>query len=407
MSLGKSLGIGRHTGIRLTWEDQAPPLRFGSAGPSWKGWGAALDRLYRQVLESVAPEVQEAHYTCKLLRRLESLCLSSLVRVDGQVQDLTGLFDWLLISSLNAEFRRLVAIYERCLEPIVVRQFHGDERRQLERSLTSLIVLRLLGVPYRSGCPVSAGEGENLLSSLHVLCGGTGLMTWKEDSKPVYVVEADHQRFVEWVVERVTSFLGRNDWDKVVSDALWSAMFPVPECGTRHERELRPTWSQSHPILLSGTAFLEQGAVLVRRSDLGEWVLVFESPREMDRGRRVHRVMTALPRGISPGQVWIWVPTQPLRDEQGQITCHMATARALRQALCASAGEMDERLIRKLRREYVRTSTPALTGIVDCYRQGMVVADKGIWEPSNHTGSLVDLIGELVAWAGPEENGSE
>jgi len=272
----------------------------------------------------------------------------------------------------------------------------------LEKVLKSLIMLRLLEVPYRPGCPISAAEeGESLLASLYILCKGMGLMVLSEGGNPVYVVETDHGRFVEWIIARMTGLLGRNDRDKTVSDALWSALFPIPECGTRPERALSPTLPQSYPIQLSGNAFPGREAVLVRCPGLGEWVLVFESLWEMDRGGRVHRVVRVLPEGISPDQVWIWIPRRPSQPEAGQIASYMATARALRQVLSQeSAGEMDEWTARALKRQYLQASTPALEGIVDCYRQGEVVTDIDTWRLDDHADSLVHLIERLVAWVG-------
>ena len=92
-----------------------------------------------------------------------------------RTQDLAELFDRLLTSSTDPEFQRLAGIYERHLEPMVVRHYRRNRRRRLERSLKALVVLRLLDVPYRSGCPISTGAEKNLLSSLSVHCRGAGL----------------------------------------------------------------------------------------------------------------------------------------------------------------------------------------------------------------------------------------
>jgi len=311
----------------------------------------------------------------------------------------------LLTSSTDPEFRRLAAIYERRLERVVVRHYRRNRRRRLERSLKALIVLRLLDVPYRSGCPISTGAEKNLLSSLSVHCGGAGLMAWTEGGAPVYVVETDRERFVDWIVGRTTAFLGRDDRDKVLSDALWATLFATP--GRDVGQDLPPSGAQTsdgcrtRSLLLSGDAFAGREAVVVQRPGVGRWVLVFESPWETDRGRRVRQVMKALPDGIGPGRVWIWVPRQPLPREDEDITLHMATSRALREV---TSGERADGttcgwLLRALQRLYLGASAPALEAIVACYREGTVVTDRGTWRPLERAQPLVHLVGEFGAWA--------
>jgi len=360
----------------------------------------ALSKLRRQVLDSLDPEVQETRWACRALGELRSLYRASVAQSaqpDGRVQDLAGVFDRLRTSWTSPELRRLAAIYEQHLKPVIELHFYGSERGQLKKALKVLMMLRLLEVPYRPGSPLpSAVEADSLLASLHVLCGGVGLMRWREGDRPVYVVEADRGRFVEWVVARTTGLLGRQDRDKGVSDALWSTLFPIAECGARQERYLPPGQSGGGPVQLCGGAFPGREAVLIRRPGRGAWVLVFESPWEMDRGRRVHQAMRALPPHLSPGQVLIWMPRRPLRREAEQITCYIAAGRALRQALSQEgAGEV----VCALQRSYLWASGPALEGIVDGYRDGRVIADGGTWRPGDHANSLVHLIGELVAKA--------
>jgi hypothetical protein len=396
-----SLGVDQRVHQWPTWGDHGRPLRLGSASASMGGWSTAFDRLCQQAVQCAAPGVQEVRRICESVRELRSICLDSLAETRTQARDLAELFDQLLISSTDPEFRRLAAIHKRYLEPVITRHFDGSQRQQLERSLKTLIVLRLLRVPYRSGCPISAGEEESLLSSLYVLCRGAGLMVWDEGSNPVYVVETDHERFVEWIITRMTAFLGRNDRDKAMSDALWSTMFSCADRGGG--QGLSPAGSQARLLLLSGGGFSGREAVLVQWPGAGEWVLVFESPWEADRGRRVHQVMMTLPGGILPSQVWIWVPRQPSPSEEERITCYMATARALRQTLSGeNAEETGGWLVHALQHPYLRASPPALKATIDCYRQGTVITDRGAWRPGEHTGSLVHLVGKLVAWASRE-----
>ena len=211
------------------------------------------------------------------------------------------------------------------------------------------------------------------------------------------VVGADPDWFVEWAIARMAAYLGRADRDKAVSDALWATLFCTPERGTGPE--FLPDGSQQHRLTLSGDVFPGREAVLVRWPGVAEWVLVFESPWEADRGGRLQRVMRALPGGIDSCQVWIWVPREPSPHEADRITYYMAAARVLRNAFSEEgADQTGGWLIRALQEPYLGASRPALEAIIACYRQGMVVTDGGTWRPGQHTDSLADLVGDLVAW---------
>ena len=397
------MSLGAHHSARLwpAWKYLRRPLRSANASGAREGWSTNLDRLCQQVVQNVAPGVQAAPWVCQSVGALRSLYLDFSAQTWEQAHDLAELFDQLRIAGANPEFGRLAAIYERYLEPVVVPYFDGSRRRYLEKSLKTLIVLRWLGVPYRSGCPISAEKHKSLLSSLYVLCGGAGLMVWDEEISPVYVVETDQDRFVEWIVARMAAFLGRSDRDKSVSDALWSTLFSTPELGS--ERELASAGSPSHSLRLSGDVFSGREAVLVQSPGAGARVLVFESPWEADQGRRVHRVMKAWPEEIPSCPVWIWVPRRLSPHEQERITRYMAIARALRGTVSGeNPDETGEWLVRALRRPYLGASTSALKAIIDCYRQGTVVTDRGAWQPGERTDSLVHLIGDLATWASHE-----
>ena len=381
---------------RLRVADRRAPMSLG------KTKDGTFDSLCRQVLDSIDPKVQETWQVCQTLGRLKSLCSTTLSQVDEGVRDLAGLFDRLCVSRVPVEFSRWADIYGRCLEPLVALHFRGGDRERLGKSLKSLIILRLLWASYQSGCPSSSGgEEAALLATLHARCKGMGLMVWNEGAGPVYVVETERSQFVEWVITRMSSFLGRTERDKAVSDALWSMLFPTAECGLRQERALPTASLQPCPGLVSGSAFPGREGVGVRCPGQDERVLVFESPWEMDTGRRVHRALKDLPAGVPVERVWIWVPKRPSRRETEQVTCYMAAGRALRELLCQeSAGEVVDRwLVRALRRRYVRASMPALRAIVECYRQGMVVAGEGTWRPEDHEGSMECLIRGLLTWA--------
>ena len=71
----------------------------------------------------------------------------------------------------------------------------------------------------------------------------------------------------------------------------------------------------------------------------------------------------------------------------------------LRNTKHAPRTTVDRWLVRALRRRYVRASMPALRAIVECYRQGMVVAGEGTWRPEDHEGSMECLIRGLLTWA--------
>ena len=58
-------------------------------------------------------------------------------------------------------------------------------------------------------------------------------------------------------------------------------------------------------------------------------------------------------------------------------------------------------MVRALQRTYLEASTPALKAVLNCYQEGEVVTDKGIWRPGGRADSLIQCMGELVAWAGP------
>jgi len=359
-------------------------------------------RLRQQILDSADPETQTAQWTCRALGELRALCAASSVRLDDHIRDLAELFDRLLASSPDPEFRRQATIYSHRLEPAIQHYFAPDEQEHLRKALKTIIVLRLLGVPYRAGCPTPAeGKAERLLASLYGLCGGAGLMVWDGEGAPVYVVETAPEQFVEWVVARSACFLGRDERDKTVSDAVWSALFPVAGHDAQPERELLPTGRQTCSTCLSGNTFPGREAVRIRCPDQDEYVLIFESLWEADRGRRVHRGVRALAGKFPMERVGIWIPGRPTPQDEELIVCYMATAQAMRRVFSCGGGRENERwLVRALQGQYLQVSRLALAVILKCYRHGMVVTDRGIWRPGNAVGSLVHLIGDLVTWSG-------
>lgn len=377
-------GTGQGSSSSSVWQNgqSASPQKCVSA--SRKGRRLAFDKLCREVLQNVSGEVTDEEAIRRSVGRLDELhCCCH-----RQVDNLSDLLDGLRATAGHPEFQRLVAILDRRLYPIVRQHFQGDEREVLERRLKELVLLRVLEVPYRTG-----SKAKELLASLHHVCGGDGLMVWRwNGDEPVYVVEREVEGFVEWLLARTMAFLGRRERDKALSDALWATL----SIGKQSVLEETTFEIQMAP-------FAEGDAVLINHRELGRRVLVFESPWEGERGRRTHRVVRQLPEGMTPDQVWIWLPTVPDPEGDLQITCYMALARALRGAKEGEKGALST----LVGEAYLGASVSALRAIAGCYRRGRVVTDQRTWRPNGHRGDLVSLLKHLITWAMEEKSSAD
>lgn len=355
------------------------------ASTSGKRRRLAFDKLRREVLQHAARGVKRQETICRSIHRLEAMHRS----YPGLIDKLDDLFNQLQTDQSDPEFGRLATILSERLNPIIRHRFREDEQRLLRRTLRRLIVLRILGLPYRSGSPISLARANGLLASLHRLCAGDGLMVWRgTDDEPVYVVERDTDRFIDWLVTRMIAFLGQWERDKALSDALWTTL--TLGKGTRVEDvtfkvEMIPS---------------TQGqAVLVRHQTLGKRVLVFESPWEEEQGCRVHRVVRRLPQDVTWDQIWVWLPASPESEEDLYINRYAALARAVRE----TGGREPNAIRSRLSQLYVASSASALRAIVGCYRRGVVVTKQGTWRPDGRREPLAAAIGHLVAWRMEEE----
>jgi hypothetical protein len=339
----------------------------------------AFDRLRQEALAFVSEQVEKHVAVCRVVRRLETLDRSCPIPVEY----LSDLFDALRGTAADPTFNRQVVILEHRLGPIIRQHFPADDQVVLKRALKTLVVLRTLGVPYRTAPAVDR------LAALHRLCEGDGLMAWHgRGDAPVYVVERDVERFVDWLLARQIAFLGRREREKALSDTLWSAL--VTE---------KPTTVGETLIGIEAAPFAEREAVLVQHPTLGQRVVVCESLWPVDRGQRLHRVLQRLPAGIPLDHVWIWLPASPDPEEVQRMTCYMALARTLREA----DEEDREAALSVMRESYPSTSALALRAIVGCYRRGRVVTERGVWRPNGYQGSLVSLTRHLFAWASGEK----
>ncbi len=355
------------------------------------------DVVRRQIWQSMAPGVREAGLKCRVLARLRKLWHVSPRPMGCQPWHLAALFDQLTTDN-DAKIERLTGIYRQYLEPLLVHHFNGDERERLKSILKSLVILRSLGIPYRAGCPIPIVDGDRLLASLHRRCGGIGLMTWREvdERRPVYVVEADADRFLGWITGRMTAFVGVADREKATLDAVWSVLFSTPDRGIQLTRELSPGGPQASSAWLHGDAFPAREAVLIRCPDLGAKVLVFESPWVRgNRGLGVDRALGALPPACSARDVWVWHPRRLTSRPREHVTCYLALGRALRRSSPRQSPETT--LFDALRDHYLQASVLALQEIVDCYRYGIIETDGGAWKPRGE--SLLHVVEGLVTWA--------
>lgn len=341
----------------------------------------AFDRLHQEVLGNVSEAVKEQGAICHSVRRLWALCGSCPRPVDS----LGDLFEFLRASGGYPAFDRLAAIIDHRLAPIIQRHFPTEERAVLEEALRVLVILRILGVPYRPGSPIPSVTAEELLDVLHRLCAGEGLMVWREvDDEPVYVVETAPEQFAEWLLARQVAFLGHREREKALSDALWAAL-ATDDLVAVTEASIR----------IEAGPFARREAVMVQHPTLGERVIVFESPWKEDQGRRARRVLKRLPEGVPSDHVWIWLPASPDPEEAQWMMCYMALGRALREADEEDRGAA----LSVMRESYPSASALALRAIAGCYRRGRVVTERGVWRPNGYQGSLVSLTRHLIAWA--------
>lgn len=375
------IGARQRTEADSAWQEGQPASPRKRTRASDQGRRLAFDRLYQEMLENVSEQVEKREPVCRAVRRLWMICRSC----PDSIEHLSDLFDVLRASEERPEFDRLATILDQRLAPLIRRHFREDEQVLLERTLKTLVVLRTLGLPYRPKSPIPWAEADDLLAALERLCDEDGLMTWcGSDGEPVYVVERDVERFVDWLIARLIAFLGPGEREKALSDALWSTL------ATEEQTSLGGA-----TIEIGVATFAGKEAVLVQHPELGTRVLVFESLWKEDRGRRTRRVLSRLPVGIPLEHVWIWVPASLNPEGSEQVTCYVALARALREI----GDEAQEAVVSRMSGLYLRTCAPALRTIVDGYRRGKLVTERGTWRPDGQPGSFVSVIRQGVAWA--------
>ena len=253
--------------------------------------------LNRDLSSYLDEKVVEHHWRCRLPRRFHALLAQPEVcscRVTGSLAEL---FDCLSARAENRRLKQLGNIYHRRLLPLIGRYFEARARAQLEESLKTLMLFQYLDMPYRGydmgRDPTSSGV---LMMKLHMLCGGRGLMTWREDATVLFAIEGDRERFVTWVMGRMCCFEDRDARCKVLSDALWSTLFAEAHNDTLDERCV---WMESgRSFSISGAQFPTRDAISIHIRGNGSDVphtVVFESPWMQDRGCRLQRTLRALP----------------------------------------------------------------------------------------------------------------
>lgn len=358
-------------------QSASPPKCESASG---KGRRLAFDKLRREILQHAARGVKRRETICRSIRRLEAMHRSC----PGVIDNLDDLFDQFHAAQSDPDFGRLATILNKRLNPIIRHHFREDEQRVLQRALRRLIVLRILGLPYRSESPISLARANGLLASLHRLCNEDGLMVWRgAEGEPIYVVERDTDRFIDWLVTRMIAFLSQWERDKALSDALWTTL--TLGKGARVE---------GVTFKVEMTPSTEGQAALICHQVLGKRVLVFESPWKEEQGYRVHRVVRRLPQDVDWAQIWVWLPASPEPEEDLYINRYAALARALRES-----GSQESNAIKsRLSQLYVASSASALRAIIRCYRQGEVITDRGTWRPDRRRESLVAAITQLVTW---------
>ncbi len=340
--------------------------------------------LNRDLSSYLDEKVVEHHWRCRLPRRFHALLAQPEVcscRVTGSLAEL---FDCLSARAENRRLKQLGNIYHRRLLPLIGRYFEARARAQLEESLKTLMLFQYLDMPYRGydmgRDPTSSGV---LMMKLHMLCGGRGLMTWREDATVLFAIEGDRERFVTWVMGRMCCFEDRDARCKVLSDALWSTLFAEAHNDTLDERCV---WMESgRSSSISGAQFPTRDAISIHIRGNGSDVphtVVFESPWMQDRGCRLQRTLRALPHQASTSHISVWEPHPLDADARARLQRHLAAGKALRYALEQQRlGFQRPWLVHALHRTYSETAPDALHLLIESYRQGRVVTDTEVLRP--------------------------
>lgn len=339
------------------------------------------------------------HWRCHLPRRFHALLARPEVCSCRGAESLAELFDCLFARAENDGLKQLVSIYHRRLLPLIGRYFDARARAQLEQSLKTLMLFQYLDMPYRGydvGCdPKSSGV---LMMKLHMLCGGRGLMRWREDETVLFAIEGDRERFVTWVTGRMHYFEDREARCKVLSDALWSTLFAEAHNDTLDERCVWLDTDQSFSI--SGTQFPTRDAISVRSvEDNAQHIVVFESPWAEDRGCRLQRALRALPDQFPTPRIVVWEPRRLDAEVRQLVREYWAAARALRYEQ-QFPGFQRPWLIRTLGRTYLETAPDVLHLLKESYRQGRVVMDTEVLTPAPADEDLLQTLA-LIAKTAP------
>ena len=363
----------------------------------------ARERLWNQISASFDASVAASYWRCRVSGDFHQLWAQMCACVRARVQDLADLFEGLPKQWQTIEGQRLANIYYDILCPLVRKHFPEEQQVQLARSLRHLILLRLLDVPYRAGDPVEANaEVEALLLSLHKHCRGHGLMVWREGGTQVFVVETEQELYVNWVIRRMMAFLQRKHRDKTISDAIWATLFSNPDYSDSPQRCLLPASASGGALCVSGEHFPDREGITLKTSLSDTWALIFESPWEMDRGRRVRRAIQRLPIGVRSARVWIWEPRALTPAESQIVLAYIAAGRALRYALLEhTQGRGIAWVIDALRRTYISACPAAMKKLLDCFDEGIVISDGGVYTPRHGEERLVPTLKALTVWIHP------
>ncbi|MBN2394713.1 MAG: hypothetical protein JXR84_28535 [Anaerolineae bacterium] len=357
---------------------------------------APMSQAGCQVLNHLDPKVQEICWQCRVWGTVQRLFAQPGFKLPDTLQDIADLFEVTPPSWKNGEARRLRHIYRHTLRPRIRQHFSLAQAAALERYIQRLIVLRWLDVPYKGT------RDPHLLSqllSLHTLCQGHDLMVWVEGETPVFVVENRRKAFIAWMMQRMQAFLGYAERDKTLADALWTAWFTTPDFGSVSERTL-PLPAGAESLHVSGEAFPGREAILIRAGEVPPRVVIFESPWELDQGRRVRAAMPQIPAGIPPSRVWVWEPARLTPGQAQTVLAYMTTGRALRYALLQKGYEQAApRLVNVLKHYYLEASSSAIHHLVQCYQNGQIVTDDGVYPPPAESPDMLHSLAQVFATA--------
>jgi hypothetical protein len=319
--------------------------------------------------------------------RLRHLCADPRVDFAGDVGSLAQLFERIPGSYGEGEAERLTRLYRATLEPLVVRNFERYQQIYLKQQLKILIVLRLLDVPYR---PLTNDEDFACYQTIASACNEEGLKIWREGDACYVVVESSVHAYATWIVRRSLKLIGREEREKVVSDALWSHFFTT---GNPPRTEITLLDEEPSRCMIDGTAYSGREGIVLRCEGAAPWVIAFASPWKEDRGQRVCGVLSALPPEVPLGRVAVWEPRFLTSPERDDLLHYGAAARALRLALARDRRSPPHaHLIDILRKEYLTAAPGALRTLLACYREGRLITDCGVIEPRQETRELAHTL---------------